>query len=203
MKKIDKKVTRETRSIISSVEVRSIEGSEDRIITGYAAKYNTKSSLLKDWWGDEFVEEISPGAFDEAIRNNTIKAYLNHNTDICLGSTKSTTLKLESDSVGLKFDLILPNTQAGNDLYESVKRGDIDGVSFGFNVKDDRWSEIEHEGRNIMKRTLVDVDLFEISPTPCPAYESSEIDCRNLEKIKLEKRKQNTNKSKLIELMYI
>lgn len=189
----NKVVTKEVRNILSHVEVRSVEGSDEKVITGYAAKYNTRSCILRDWWGDEFVEEIASGAFTDALRNNTIKAYLNHNTDICLGSTRSQTLKLESDNVGLRFDLTLPNTQSGNDLYESVRRGDIDGVSFGFRVKDDRWSECEHEGKNIMKRTLIDVDLFEISPTPNPAYEASEVDCRSLEKIKVKKEKRNNS----------
>lgn len=204
METIQKKVTKEIRSTISGVEVRNTDDSEEKVITGYAAKYNTHSAILRDWWGDEFVEEIAVGAFDEALRNNTIKAYLNHNTDICLGSTRASTLSLQSDNIGLKFDLNLPNTQAGNDLYESVKRGDIDGVSFGFRVKNDIWSQIEHEGKQIMKRTLLEIDLFEISPTPCPAYEDTEVDCRSLEKIKNEKRnnKNKKNRSTLIELMY-
>lgn len=198
MEKNNKVVTKEVRSIISNVEVRAVEGSEEKVITGYAAKYNSRSCVLRDWWGDEFVEEISQGAFDESLKNNVIKSYLNHNTDITLGSTRSGTLKLESDEVGLRFDLILPNTQAGNDLYESVKRGDIDGTSFGFRVKDDKWTEVEHEGKSIMKRTLTDIDLFEISPTPNPAYEESSVDCRSLEKIKGEKR----NKKSLLEFKY-
>lgn len=199
MKEIRKEVNKEIRNTVSSVEVRASTGEGgEKIITGYAAKYNLRSCILRDWWGDEFVEEIAEGAFDESLRNNVIKSYLNHNTDICLGSTKPGTLNLESDSIGLRFDLTLPNTQAGNDLYESVKRGDIDGTSFGFRVKDDKWTEVEHEGKSIMKRTLIDLDLFEISPTPNPAYEDTEVDCRNLEKIKVQKR----NKKDLLELKY-
>ena len=151
---------------------------------------------------DKFVEVVAEGAFDNSLRNNTIKALYNHNTDNILGSTKSGTLRLECDSVGLRFDIDLPNTTVANDLYESVKRGDVDGTSFGFKVLDDKWSKVEKDGEEIMKRTLLEVELYEISPTPFPAYEDTEVDCRSLEKIKTSVKKKEEKRSNLLELMY-
>lgn len=201
---MEKEVKREVRNNYCHLEVRSNEeNSEQKTIEGYAAKYNSESQVLRDWWGDEFIEVIAEGAFDNTIRNNTIKALYNHNTDYVLGSTKSQTLRLESDNIGLRFEIDLPNTQVGNDLYESVKRGDIDGNSFGFKVLNDKWSEVELDGKKIMKRTLLEVELFEISPTPFPAYEDTEVDCRSLEKFKTGSREKKENRSLLIELKYI
>ena len=96
----------------------------------------------------------------------------------------------------------MPNTTVANDLYESVKRGDVDGTSFGFKVLDDKWSKVEKDGEEIMKRTLLEVELYEISPTPFPAYEDTEVDCRSLEKIKTSVKKKEEKRSNLLELIY-
>lgn len=197
-----REVKREIRNNTSVFEARSNDESGIKTIAGYAAKYNSESQVMRDWWGDEFIEVIAEGAFDLSLRSNTIKALYNHNTDNVLGSTKSGTLRLESDSVGLRFEIDLPNTSVANDLYESVKRGDIDGTSFGFKVKDDKWSEIERDNGKIMRRTLLEIELYEISPTPFPAYEDTEVDCRILEKLKTDVKSKKVNRSKLLELMY-
>lgn len=184
-----KKVDREVRNLVYPIEVRAEETEESKkIIVGYAAKYNSPTTI-RDWWGDEFLEEIAEGAFDTSLKEDNIRALYNHNSDHILGSTKSKTLALTSDNLGLRFELELPNTQIGNDLYESVKRGDIDGNSFGFRVRADKWSKVEKDGKEMMKRTLTDVKLIEISPTPFPAYEDTEVDCRSLEEF----RKSNGN----------
>ncbi|OHW61388.1 caudovirus prohead protease [Andreesenia angusta] len=162
-----------------------------RSLTGYAAKFNEESVPLRDWWGDSFVEVISPGAFRTSLENNTVKALFNHNTDFVLGSTRSGTLKLEEDGIGLRFELDLPNTQVANDLYEGVKRGDIDGVSFGFKVKDDKWAETKLGDGWKTIRTLREIELIEISPTPFPAYEQTEVDCRSLEAMKAQKKNED------------
>ena len=197
-----REIKREIRNNISTFEARSNEESGTKTIAGYAAKYNCDSKVMRDWWGDKFIEVIAEGAFDLSLRSNTIKALYNHNTDNVLGSTKSGTLRLESDSVGLRFEIDLPNTSVANDLYESVKRGDIDGTSFGFKVNNDKWSEIEQDGEKIMKRTLLEIELYEISPTPFPAYEDTEVDCRSLEKLKAKVETKNNKRSSLLELIY-
>ncbi|MFS8540646.1 MAG: HK97 family phage prohead protease [Tissierellales bacterium] len=186
----EKKVDKEIRVITTTIEARTDGEGKTKGLTGYAAKFNEESKPLKDWWGDEFVEIIAPGAFSDSLKNNTIKALYNHNPDYVLGSTKSGTLRLEEDEIGLRFDLDLPNTQIANDLYESVKRGDIDGVSFGFRVKKDKWTEVKTDDGWKTIRTLLEIDLIEISPTPFPAYEQTEVDCRSLAKMKEQKDKE-------------
>lgn len=103
-------------------------------------------------------------------------------TSIIIGFTKSQTLKLWSDDIGLRFEVELPSNSWGNYVYDGVERGDLDGVSFGFTIKEsgDKWQRVERDGEEIYKRTLLRVKLHEISITGYAAYESSEVNCRSL-----------------------
>lgn len=160
-------------------------------IKGYVVKFNDRSVLLYDEW----YEKVSKGAFSRSLQDNVVKALWNHNSDIVLGSTKSNTLQLEEDSIGLRFELSLPNTSNGKDIYESIKRGDVDGVSFGFYVRKDAWEFLKDE--DIYERTLLDIDLIEISPTAFPAYPSSEVGKRSLEKNHLKTKDERTHEELL------
>jgi len=83
-----------------------------------------------------------------------------------LGSTRAGTLKITEDSIGLRVEALLPPTTAGKDLSISLKRGDVDAMSFGFTVPTggDSWSADGQE------RTLNSVRLHEVSIVPFPAY---------------------------------
>jgi HK97 family phage prohead protease len=179
------------------LEVRAaLEGSK-RTIGGYAVKYNTPT-LMRDRWGDEWLEEISSGAFDKSLQNRNQKSLWNHDTSKPLGSCKSGTLRFNSDITGLNYDVDPPNNSWGNDAYESVSRGDIDGSSFGFICLNDVWSKVQYEGREIYKRSIVEAELFEVSPCTFPAYESSEISCRSLENYKEDLKNHEELRKKLL-----
>src|SRR5690606_2798595 len=115
--------------------------------------------------------------FAKSLEKNNIKALWNHNPDFPLGSTKGGTLKLEEDDKGLRFELELPNNSWGRDAEIAVRRKDVDGVSFGFSVNKDEWDR-SNEKEPI--RTLVDVNLIEISPTPFPAYPATSVNARSV-----------------------
>lgn len=136
-------------------------------VSGYVVKFNERSELIFD----EFYEKVGAGAFSRSLKENTIKALWNHDSNLVLGSTKSQTLRLREDNIGLYFEIDLPNNDIGENSLESIQRGDVDGVSFGFTVRADSWAFIEAE--DVYERTLLDIDLVEISPTPFPAYEGS------------------------------
>ncbi|WP_019850633.1 HK97 family phage prohead protease [Desulfitobacterium sp. PCE1] len=165
---------KEIRTIIKDMEIRKKEDGT-RSIAGYVVKWNTRSELI---WG-EFYEKVAKGAFAKSLEENTIKALWNHRTDFVLGSTKNATLRLNEDDIGLIFELDLPNNSWGNDAFESISRGDVDGVSFGFFTRNDKWEYLKDE--DVYERTLLDVDLKEISPTPWPANPSSEVYKRSLD----------------------
>ena len=187
--------TKEVRRIhVDKLEVRTIEGTENRVVGGYVNKFNQQSSLMRDRWGDEFVEVISESAFNKTLETKSQKALWNHNTDLVLGSVAAGTLNLFVDGVGLRCEITLPNTTWGNDAYESIQRGDVDGMSFGFRCVEDMWSKTQYEDREIYKRTILEVELFEVSPCVFPAYPDSQINCRSLESFKEESRNEQRKK---------
>ena len=187
--------TKEVRRIhVDKLEVRTIEGTENRVVGGYVNKFNQQSSLMRDRWGDEFVEVISESAFNKTLETKSQKALWNHNTDLVLGSVSAGTLNLFVDGIGLRCEITLPNTTWGNDAYESIQRGDVDGMSFGFRCVEDMWSKTQYEDREIYKRTILEVELFEVSPCVFPAYPDSQINCRSLESFKEEYKSEQRRK---------
>ncbi|ETT58189.1 HK97 family phage prohead protease [Paenibacillus sp. FSL H8-0457] len=178
------------------IEIRSTEnegGATTRTVVGYVVKFNQRSQLI---WG-EFYERVAKGAFARSLQENTIKAFWNHRSDFVLGSTKNGTLRLWEDEVGLAFELDLPNNTWGNDAYESIQRGDVDGVSFGFYVRSDSWQYLKDE--DVYERTLLDVNLFEVSPTPFAAYPGSEVNKRSIEQLGITTKEQRKHeKEKLL-----
>ncbi|WP_422659108.1 HK97 family phage prohead protease [Paenibacillus sp. EC2-1] len=177
-----------------SIEVRSGEAEGEMLgLAGYVVKFNQRSHLI---WG-EFYERVAKGAFLRSLQESTIKALWNHRTDFVLGSTKNSTLRLHEDSTGLRFEIDLPNNTWGKDAYESVQRGDVDGMSFGFRVRKDAWQYMKDE--DVYERTLLEVDLFEVSPTPFPAYPDSEANQRSIEGLGISTKEQRRmEKEKLL-----
>lgn len=164
-----------TRSVFDAeIELRSNdeEGKEKKSLTGYAAKFDSLSIPL---FG--FKEKIRRGAFADSLKKDNVRALWNHNTDMVLGSTKNKTLKLEEDDKGLKFELDLPDTQAGRDAAIMVSRGDVEGMSFAFGVLKEEWDE--EDPKNVI-RTLIKLDLKEISPTAFPAYPKTKVIARSV-----------------------
>ena len=166
---------------------RNENDKESMVLRGYVVKFNERSVLLCD----EFYERVSPGAFAKSLEANVIKALWNHNSDIILGSTKSRTLSLEEDDIGLKFELQLPNTNNAKDIYESITRGDVYGVSFGFYVKKENWEYLKEE--DVYERNLLEIELLEISPTAFPAYPTSEVGKRSMERESIKTRIERKN----------
>lgn len=182
------------------IEVRAVGDGQSKTIGGYAVRYNTPT-LIVDRWGDEFLEEISAGAFDKSLQNRNQKALWNHDSSKPLGSVTAGTLRFNADTTGLNYEVDLPNNSYGNDAYESVSRGDVDGSSFGFVAKNDVWSKVQYEGREVYKRSIVEAELLEVSPCTFPAYDSSEIAVRSLEDFK--EQEQSYLRKKLILKTYL
>lgn len=162
------------RRALKGAEVRAAEG--ERKIVGYAAVFN---SLSEDLGG--FREVILPGAFDRALREgHDVRALWNHNPDVVLGRTKSGTLKLSVDEKGLRSEIDPPETRAAEDVLTSIRRGDVDGMSFAFRVLTDNWRT---EGGEQL-RELADLELLDVSPVAYPAYPATQVSARALERAK-------------------
>lgn len=184
-----KKEIKEIRALPVQIEIREAEGEEStRTITG-AIKYNTDSEEMRDIWGDTFIEQITAGAFDDSLKTRGVVGLWSHDTSQVLGNTKSGTLRVESNANELRFELDLPNTTVGNDTWESIRRGDVDGVSFGMRVTKDKWSSEDREGGKVYKRSILNAELYEISPVAFPAYPSNEVTARSLQEFKDEEKR--------------
>lgn len=150
---------------------------EERKLEGYAAVFSDDYTKLSDRWGDAFYEKISPGAFLKTLADKTRDKFMliNHDWNKVVGRTNSN-LSLEEDGQGLRFELSVPNTSDGNDLLENVRLGLIRGCSFGFNILNQktRWDDDWN-----FYRDITEVDLFEVTATPLPAYGDTEINCRS------------------------
>ena len=154
----------ETRYYNTPLTVRAAPDEDGKkVLEGRAVPFN---ELSDDLGG--FQERIAAGAFD---LNHTIKSFWSHNPELILGSTKSKTLKLEERADGIHFSLDLPNTSTGNDAFISTSRGDVDGMSFGMLVEEDRIDQVEG---NIV-RTVLAAELIEISPVAFPAFSQTNI----------------------------
>lgn len=179
---------------IENIETRSIDG-EQPVIEGYINKFNERSQKLRSG-RDEFYEYVDPKAFDKSLNGErNIYALYNHDSSKILGSTRSGSLSLEADNIGLRFSL-QPNTKVSyaNDVLELIRSGDLSGASFGFSVNEDEWKDENGE----FKRTLKDVTLYEVTLTGFPAYESSEVHSRSFDEFKAEKEEEKVNEQRAL-----
>lgn len=148
------------------------------MIFGYASKFNTRSQNLGTAAAPWF-EVIAPGAFPD-LKTQDCRALINHDPSLVLARSKNGrgSLRLFIDNVGLRYEFEAPHTQAGNDLLESIKRGDIDQSSFGFVIAQggDKWTQ---EG-NVKIRTITKISqLLDVSPVTYPAYSESTVSARH------------------------
>lgn len=154
------------------------EGAQAPVISGYAAVYNSESELLYGF----FREIIRPGAFTSSM-NNDVRCLFNHDSSKVLGRTASGTLQLRDDAKGLYFEVTPPDAVWAEDLIESIKRGDINQMSFGFITNDDNWETLA-DGTDL--RELLDVNLLEVSVVTFPAYQATSVGARSVEEIEEE-----------------
>jgi len=129
----------------------------------------------------KFREQFKKGAFAESLNKDDQRFLWSHDTSKVLGRTKNNTLRLTEDDIGLRVELDLPKTTLGDDAYESIKRGDVDGMSFGFRMED---HEIEEPDDDLPLRTVKKARLLEVSAVAFPAYPDSEVSARGYDPLK-------------------
>lgn len=161
---------------IPAKELRAVTNPDgSRTLSGYAALFNSLSVDFGGW-----QEIIAPGAFTRSLKGNPdVVCLRDHDNAILLGRTRSGTLTVAEDNVGLRFDCKLPATTQATDLIALIERGDIDGCSFSFSANIDDWKTTP-DGKTI--RTLIDVDLFDVSAVSEPAYPDTSLSIRSAPK---------------------
>jgi HK97 family phage prohead protease len=148
-----------------------VDSTELPTIRGYGAVFDAVSEDL-----GYFKEVYRRGCFTRTLSTNPdVRALVEHDSAKVLGRTKSGTLTLREDERGLYVEIKPANTQTGSDLVTSIKRGDIDSMSLGFYVQEDKWSTRD----GMPFRELLDVELVEASIVTWPAYPSTSADIRS------------------------
>ena len=174
---------------LRSGEFQAREDSEEPTIEGYFAVFNSNYEM---WEGAS--ESIAPGAFDSSLSGD-IRALTNHDTTLVLGRTKANTLELREDSHGLWGHIdVNPNDVDAMNLYERVKRGDVDQCSFGFDIRSED-TDISPDGS--VHWTIKDVELYEVSCCTFPAYEETGVSARHRDAEELKKRASEAWKLKM------
>ncbi|MFX3616121.1 MAG: HK97 family phage prohead protease [Sporolactobacillus sp.] len=171
---------KEFRSSLSKLEVR--DGQDGgHTISGYAVVFNQPSSGLG------FTEYIDSHALDDVEMRQVLALY-NHDYANVLARVDTKTLKLTVDEKGLVFECAIPNTTLGNDVFENIRNGNIQGCSFGFMVSEDEWSADKDGNEQRLVKKIS--DLYEISLTTIPAYEQTSVSAvrdRHVDELKRKK----------------
>lgn len=167
------------------------DDNDDLVLEGYFAVYG---DIYNVWEGA--TESIAPGAFSESISGD-VRALYNHDDSLILGRTSAGTLTLRDDSHGLWGSIkINRNDTDAMNAYERIKRGDVTGCSFGFNIESE---ETEYRDDGTVHWTITKVNpLYEVSPCVFPAYGATTVSARGAELDAMKKRKLELRKQGIL-----
>lgn len=172
------KFDRQVRAQLTEFQTRE-EADQAPHITGYFSVFGGVYEI-----GPGMTESVDRHAFDNTLGGD-IRALTNHDTTLVLGRTTAHTLELRVDEHGLWGDVTInPNDQDAMNLYERVKRGDVDQCSFGFNIVSE---ETEFRDDGSIHWTITEVELHEVSVCTFPAYEDTNVSARQAQREELSK----------------
>lgn len=168
-----------TRAYIASFDVSE---EESGLIVGTPIVFNQRTRIA-DWFGDEFDEIIAPTALEKTDMRD-VRLFVNHDLDkIALarsknGNANSTmSFVIDGEGVHMRAKLDIENNAEARALYSAIERGDVDGMSFGFRVRGEEWSDIDSE---VPTRTITDISiLHEVSVVNYPAYPQTSVATRS------------------------
>lgn len=149
-------------------------------IVGYAAVFYREDDPGTEYtlWAGA-TERIMPGAFDRAVKEDDVAALRNHNGDNLLGRSRAGqgTLILSVDDTGLRYEIKPSDVRVYAETLEMIKRGDLDGSSFQFQIRgEDHWIRND-DGSEV--REVREVKLFDVGPVTFPAYTSTTTSARS------------------------
>lgn len=175
---IDEKINngREYRNFQVPFEIRAKED-DGMIVEGYATTFNEKY-LLWEEDGYEVWEQVDARAFDETDMSDVIMQY-NHEGRV-FARLSNGTLELDADEHGLKVRADLGGTEIGRQLYEEIKGGYTNKMSFGFTVKTDDVENKKEDAKTVITRTITDIaKLYDVSAVSIPANDGTTISARS------------------------
>lgn len=155
-------------------EVRALTEDENNElwIEGYAVRFN-EPTVLWEYDGKEFKEQVDDRAFEDADMSDVIFNY-NHSGKV-MARTRNKTLQLSVDSKGLYMKARVDGTEEGRRIYEEIKGGYIDRMSYSYTV-----NESAYDSENRLRTIRKIKKLYDVSAVDIPAYESTSIFARSL-----------------------
>lgn len=169
--------TREQRFVpaaAAGVDLRA--KGETNSVEGYGALFNDEVVIY-----GLFRERILPGAFRDTIAADDIRVAFNHSPNFIIGRTSAKTAEMSEDEKGLKYQADPPDTTWARDLVTSIKRRDITGSSFQFEIErdeDEEWDFTQTKQGKLPLRTIKRAKLWEAGPVAYPAYENTTVSAR-------------------------
>lgn len=154
------------------------EDEKEMRVEGYAATFRQPYTLYEDAYF-KLVEQIDPGAFDACDMSDVIMQY--DHAGRVFARSKNGTLQVGPDTVGLKISADLAGTDIGRQLYQEIKGGYTDKMSFGFTVAEDRRETTENRetGKTEVLRTITKIKkLYDVSAVSLPANDMTSINAR-------------------------
>jgi HK97 family phage prohead protease len=169
---------REIRCLMAGLQLRSQPDPTHSpgLVVGYAAVFDRLSQDL-----GTFKEKVQKGAFRDVLGQD-VRALANHDPTQLLGRVQSGTLKMEEDDIGLRVEINLPDTTVGRDVATSIKRGDMDGMSFSFDCDGDAWDYSMEPPERTITRVR---NLYDVGPVTYPAYTDTTAAMRSLDRHRL------------------
>ncbi|MEC0107262.1 HK97 family phage prohead protease [Paenibacillus taichungensis] len=166
---------REKRSFAFPDMRADIVEAEGGVIEGHAAVFDQRTVI-----GGMYEEVIERTAFARTDFRDVVMT-VNHNLQsIPLARSRNnnanSTLQLSVDNVGLfmRGTLDIENNNEARALHSSVARKDIDGMSFIFFIRDQKWENLDSDMP--IRRILDIARVVEVSAVSFPAYVGTDID---------------------------
>lgn len=170
------KKEREYRNMTMAVREAEAESeeTEDMTVEGYATTFNEPYVLYED---NDIIyrEQVDPNAFEETDMDDVIMQY-DHEGRV-FARTANETLSLNVDDKGLFIRANLGGTEIGRNLFEEIRGGYTDKMSFGFIVdKDIETRSDAEDGRVDVLRTITGISkLYDVSAVSIPANNGTSI----------------------------
>lgn len=165
------------REFRKCAEFRALDESDSYVVEGYATTFEQPYTLYSDGYY-ELREVVDSHAFEKTDMSDVIMQY-DHEGRV-FARNRNKTLDLMTDEHGLKITANLGGTDIGRQLYQEIKGGYTDRMSFAFTVSDDKRERETIDGKIVVTRRILGFrKLYDVSAVSTPANNSTSISARS------------------------
>lgn len=160
-------------------EYRSFNGlsnDETKTVEGYASTFDTYDMYETD----EYIcrERIDRNAFDNSDTKDCV--FLKDHVGTVFARTRNGAIQLSVDDNGLFSVTDLSRTKAAEEMYDEIKAGNYDQMSFAFTVAKQHFERSEENGKVVLTRVIDEIrKIFDISAVAHPQNPCTSISARS------------------------